>query len=60
MSEAARIIVPDGIEDPRPMAAQSDGSCPDCKAQSSEFSLVFGGKEVCMRCGHEREAAANG
>jgi len=52
------IELPPGVEvAPRP---PTDGSCPGCGANSERFEPVLGGKEVCMKCGHDREIGADG
>ena len=52
------IILPPGVKVPtRPPV---DGSCPGCGADKEQFKPVFGGVEVCMQCGLDREAERNG
>lgn len=36
------------------------GGCPECGAAADRFKGVFGGFEVCMQCGHEREQRPEG
>ena len=47
-----------GLVDPQgrptqPVAASV--ACEGCGAASERFAPVFGGQEVCMACGHQRE-----
>ncbi len=52
------IVLPAGVD--APVRRPKNGSCPDCGAPNERFAPVLGGKEVCMKCGHEREGSANG